>query len=183
MVLDTIIEGCKHQERVAQKLLYNRYVGTLYRLSLRYVRIVSDAEDCTSEAFVKIFDKIQAFDYKEVNSFETWIKQIVINQSLMCLRKRGSFVMAEIEEAFEVQSVSNFEDNFDAKQILKLILDLPDGYRTVFNLYAIEGYTHSEIAKMLSISESTSKTQLHKARLFLQKKLMSELGIKNEKAI
>jgi RNA polymerase sigma factor (sigma-70 family) len=183
MVLDTIIEGCKHQERVAQKILYNRYVGTLYRLSLRYVSIVSDAEDCTSEAFVKIFDKIQSFDYKEVNSFETWIKQIVINQSLMCLRKRGSFVMTEIEDAFEVQSISNFEANIDAKQILNLILDLPDGYRTIFNLYAIEGYSHAEIAKMLNISESTSKTQLYKARLFLQKKLMSELGIKNEKTI
>ena len=69
------------------------------------------------------------------------------------------------------------------KQILKLVLDLPDGYRTVFNLYAIEGYSHSEIAKMLNITESTSKTQLHKARLLLQKKLMSELGIKNEKTI
>jgi RNA polymerase sigma-70 factor, ECF subfamily len=183
MVLDTIIEGCKYQERVAQKLLYNRYVGILYRLSLRYVNIVSDAEDCTSEAFVKIFDKIQSFDYKEVNSFETWIKQIVINQSLMCLRKRGPFVMTEIEDAFEIQSVSHFEDNIDSKQILKLILDLPDGYRTVFNLYAIEGYSHSEIAKMLNISESTSKSQLHKARLFLQQKLMSELGIKNEKTI
>jgi DNA-directed RNA polymerase specialized sigma24 family protein len=95
MVLDSIIEGCKHQERVAQKILYNRYVGTLYRLSLRYVGVVNDAEDCTSEAFVKIFEKLQSFDYKEINSFETWIKQIVINQSLMCLRRRGSLMMTE----------------------------------------------------------------------------------------
>ncbi|MDZ7933411.1 MAG: sigma-70 family RNA polymerase sigma factor [Emticicia sp.] len=178
MDFNTIIDGCRHNNRTAQKALYNRYLGTLYRLSLRYVRDVSDAEDCTSESFVKIFEKIQTFDYKEINSFEVWMKQIVINQSLMCLRKRNSFVMLDISEIIELGNDVYLDENLDAKQILELIKDLPDGYRTVFNLYAIEGFTHIEIAKMLGISENTSKTQLHKARLLLQKKLMNELGIR-----
>ena len=177
MDLEIIIEGCKHNSRTAQKALYDRYLGTLYRLSLRYVRAVGDAEDCTSEAFVKIFEKIQTFDYQEINSFEVWIKQITINQSLMCLRRRSSFLMLDISEAHDLGGEMFLDENIDAKQILALIKELPDGYRTVFNLYAIEGFQHNEIAKMVNISENTSKTQLHKARLLLQKKLMSELGI------
>lgn len=178
MDFNTIIDGCRHNNRTAQKALYNRYLGLLYRLSLRYVRDVSDAEDCTSEAFVKIFEKIKTFDYKEINSFEVWIKQIVINQSLMCLRRRSAFLTLDLTEVLDIGNEVFMDENIDAKQILELIKDLPDGYRTVFNLYAIEGFPHIEIAKMLGISENTSKTQLHKARLQLQKKLINELGIR-----
>lgn len=178
MDFNTIIDGCRHNNRTAQKALYNRYLGLLYRLSLRYVSDVSDAEDCTSEAFVKVFDKIKTFDYKEINSFEVWMKQIVINQSLMCLRRRNSFLTLDSIEINDLGSEIFLDENIDAKQILELIKDLPDGYRTVFNLYAIEGFPHNEIAKMLNISENTSKTQLHKARLLLQKKLINELGIR-----
>lgn len=178
MTLEEIIQGCQKDDSTAQKLLYNRYISTLYRLSIRYVRVIADAEDCTSEAFVKIFEKLPSFDFRDKNSVEVWMKQIVINQSLMCLRKRGSFQLVGLEDAPDIQASSTTEEAIDSKEILKLLLHLPDGYRTVFNLYAIEGFTHVEIAKMLSISENTSKTQLFKARQLLQKQLSTQLGIK-----
>ncbi len=171
MAIETLIQGCKRNDRMAQKQLYNRYVGMLYRLSLRYVKVVNDAEDCTSEAFVKVFEKLPTFEYKEINSFEVWIKQIVINQSLMCLRKRNDYQMIDVEEAFEIGEDFPIEQEIDAQTVLKIICRLPDGYRTVFNLYAIEGYTHVEISKMLNISENTSKSQLHKARKMLMERL------------
>lgn len=178
MTLEEIIQGCQEDNSIAQKLLYNHYISTLYRLSIRYVRVVADAEDCTSEAFVKIFEKLPSFDFRDKNSVEVWMKQIVINQSLMCLRRRGSFQLVGLEDAPDIQAFSTTEEAVDSKEILKLLLHLPDGYRTVFNLYAIEGFTHAEIATMLSISENTSKTQLFKARQLLQKLLSTQLGIK-----
>lgn len=106
----------------------------MYRLSLRYLGNSEDAEDCVSEGFVKIFENIKLFDYQEINSFEVWMKRIVINQSLMNIRRRNNFKWVELEEAIEFGEDSGFDNNIDAQQVLKLIMDLPDGYRTVFNL-------------------------------------------------
>lgn len=177
MTIQEIIQGCKRNDRNAQKLLYDKYLGKMYRLSLRYLGNIEDAEDCVSEGFVKIFENIKLFDYQEINSFEVWMKRIVINQSLMNIRRRNNFKWVELEEAIEFGEESDFDENIDAQQILRLIMDLPDGYRTVFNLYAIEGYSHPEISKLLNISENTSKSQLHKARKMLQEWLKSRFKI------
>jgi RNA polymerase sigma factor (sigma-70 family) len=174
MDLEKIINLCKKGDRTSQKMLYGKYITVLYKLSLRYIANVEDAEDCTSEAFVRIFEKIKKFEFREINSFEVWMKQIVINQSLMCLRKRKTMLFYDIN----LYENEHFEDlNFekiDADLILEKVMSLPDGYRTVFNLYVIEGFTHAEIADMLGISPNTSKTQLHKAKLSLQKALGPE---------
>jgi RNA polymerase sigma factor (sigma-70 family) len=173
MTIQEIIQDCKKHDRKAQKLLYERYLSKFYRLALRYLGNVEDAEDCVSEGFVKIFESIKTFDYQEINSFEVWMKRIIINQSLMLIRKRNNFKLIDLDEAFDVGEIMDFESNIDAQQILKL----PDGYRTVFNLYAIEGYSHDEISKTLNISENTSKSQLHKARKLLQEWLKNGLRI------
>jgi RNA polymerase sigma factor (sigma-70 family) len=174
MDLEKIINLCKNSDRISQKTLYNKYIMVLYKLSLRYVANIEDAEDCTSEAFVRVFEKIKTFEFKEINSFEVWMKQIVINQSLMCLRKRKTMLFYDLN-LFENE---HFEDlnyeKIDADLILEKVMSLPDGYRTVFNLYIMEGFTHTEIAEKLGISPNTSKTQLHKAKLSLQKALGPE---------
>jgi RNA polymerase sigma-70 factor, ECF subfamily len=174
MDLEKIINLCKRGERASQKTLYCKYLPVLYRLSFRYVANVQDAEDCTTEAFVKVFEKIKDFEFREQNSFEVWMKQIVINQSLMCLRKRKSLRFFDLELLEnELSEEVNYE-KIDADLVLEEVMALPDGYRTVFNMYVVEGFTHVEIAEKLGINTSTSKTQLHKAKLSLQKTLGAE---------
>lgn len=175
MNLEQLIYLCKKEDRSSQKTLYGEYITMLYKLSLRYVGNVLDAEDCTAEAFFKIFEKIKIFEFHEKNSFEVWLKQIVINQSLMCLRKRKTMQYEELSEYGVFEDV-NYE-KIDADLILEKVMSLPDGYRTIFNMYVIEGYTHLEISEMLNISQNTSKTQLHKAKLKLQKMLGPEFKI------
>lgn len=162
-----IVQGCIKEDRHCQQELFVRYAGKMLAVCMRYTRHRMEAEDILQDAFVKVFDNIHKFQFK--GSFEGWIRRIVINTALKNYSKK-SFQQEQIglenqpEHSTEPESYKNLE----YEEILRLINRLPEGYRVVFNLYAIEGYSHKEIADMLGIQESTSRSQLVKARKMLQ---------------
>ena len=166
-----LIEGCRQNERAAQKALYEQMAGKMYSLCCRYVKDRLEAEDVLITAFTKMFERIDQF--KGEGSFEGWVRKIVVNEALSYLRKNKSMYLAtEIEVADHGPDFENMDSQLEAEDLLKLIAALPAGYRIVFNLYAIDGYTHKEIAAQLGISENTSKSQLSRARSYLQNKLL-----------
>ena len=167
-----IINACIKQDKKAQKILYKKYASIMYGICLRYCNRKAEAEDVLQEAFIKIFAGIKS--YRSEGSFEGWLKRIVVNTAL-------NYYKSNLKRAFD-QSIDNVNesqmsgaDSYDAdlsvNDLMKMINDLADGYRIVFNLYAIEGYSHKEIAEMLNISENTSKSQLSRARAILQNKI------------
>lgn len=129
-----------------------------------------EAEDVVTEGFVKVFSKINTFEYRGARSFEGWIKRIMVNESLMALRKK-KHVQVDIDNFVDIESGLMTGSQLEYNEIIKVIHKLPKGYRTVFNMYVIEGYSHKEIANKLQISENTSKSQLSKARASLLKSL------------
>jgi len=175
---EELIEGCKKGSSKAQKELYTRYSGAMLGISMRYCRDKTDAEDVLQEAFIRIFRYIVKFEGRNKGSLSAWIKTIVINTTLSHNRNNLKHHFTEDVDEIQVGEEPVFEVLFEAdesqlkvQRIMKSIQKLPDGYRTVFNLYCIEGYSHSEIAKILDISENTSKSQLSKARKYLRKLL------------
>ena len=165
-----LIKGCIRRERGAQKRLYDTFSSKMYTLVCRYVKNSIEAEDVLVTAFTKILDKID--QYKSEGSFEGWIRRIVVNESLTYLRRnRNMYLELELEAANYEPDYQTVSDHLEAEDLLKMIGELPSGYRIVFNLYAIDGYSHKEIAEQLGISENTSKSQLSRARSYLQKLL------------
>lgn len=158
-----IIDG---DER-ARRGFYEKYSGKFLGICCRYIPDKMAAEDVMVESMMRIFEKSSQFDFR--GSFEGWTKRLVVNQALGYLRSRKlEFTDFETES----KAISeNYESNLEAEDLLRLIQNLPIGYRTVFNLYAIEGYSHAEIAENLGISEGTSKSQLSRARAILQDSL------------
>ena len=166
-----LIAGCRDKNRAAQQQLYNSYSGKMYALCSRYVKSSMEAEDVLVTAFTKVFEKIDQF--KSEGSFEGWIRRIVVNESLTWLRKnKAMYVETDIEKADREPDYNLMSDHLEAEDLLKIIQQLPTGYQLVFNLYAIDGYSHKEIAEQLGISENTSKSQLSRARVYLQKLLV-----------
>lgn len=166
-----LIEGCKRKNVQAQRGLYDRYAGKLYALCCRYIKEKMEAEDVLIMAFTKILDRID--QYKGEGSFEGWMKKIVVNESLTYLRRnKNMYLEMDIEAADREPDFEKMENELHAEDLMKLIDALPSGYRIVFNLYAIDGYSHKEIAEQLGISENTSKSQLSRARVVLQKRLL-----------
>lgn len=161
-----LIQGCKQRERTAQKLLFDTYSAKMFGVCKRYVKNTEDAEDVLVEALYKALTKIDKFEEK--GSFEGWIRRIVVNEALMHLRKKHNFKMTVEISNVEIQSQSSIENELAAQDILNLLDLLPTGYRTVFNMYVLEGYKHREIAEKLGISINTSKSQLLLARKRLQ---------------
>ncbi len=167
-----IIRGCKSQDRTAQKRLYEYYAPILLGICRRYVRNLTDAEDVLLEALYKIMSNINQYQGK--GSFEGWMKRIAVNESLMFLRKKHNFnISIDHIQVAAVEENGVEEELFEA-DLLKILDQLPTGYKTVFNLYVIEGYKHREIAEKLGISINTSKSQLIQA-----KKKMASLLKKN----
>lgn len=168
-----LIKGCLQGDRVAQEFLYKTYSGRFLSLCARYVKDKILAEDVMIEGFVKIFEKLPQFEAK--GSFEGWMKRIMVTQALLTLRDHKNLSM-EINMDDHLDLVDQtFEINYlEAEDLLELIQELPTGYRSVFNLYAIEGFSHSEIATLLGISESTSKSQLNRGRNLLKQKLAEQ---------
>lgn len=164
------IEGCLKGDGNAQRAVFEKYKKRMYALCYRYCGNTTDAEDVLMQGFLKVFTKISSF--KKEGSFEGWIKRIMIHEALQLLRKRNQLQTHELDDN-TTQTLASPSISYmpDTEAYLHLIQSLPTGYRTVFNLYAIEGYSHSEIAQMLNISESTSKSQLSRARDILQTKL------------
>lgn len=168
---EQIIEGCRKNDRKAQKLLYDRYASVLLGICLRYTKCRAEAEDVLQDGFVKIFLRIR--QYKAEGSFEGWMKRAMINTAISNYRKNlKHYYQQEIGDINE--SDNNFraiDSDFTCEEMLDIIRDLPDGYRIVFNLFAVEGYKHKEIAEILNIDISTSKSQFSRAKKIIQKKL------------
>ncbi|WP_159637033.1 RNA polymerase sigma factor [Sphingobacterium composti Ten et al. 2007 non Yoo et al. 2007] len=171
--LDRIWQGCCTHDKKAQAQLYNYFSKKMYVVCLRYAQTTLEAEDILQNGFIKVFSKHHLFDGK--GSLEGWIKRIMVNTAIECYRQSKDKITDSIKEHHENTFHSYFpSDNTSYKDLLKLIKELPLGYRTVFNLYAIEGYSHKEIAEMLHISEGNSKSQLSRARQVLQQRLIKE---------
>ncbi|KGE87821.1 MAG: RNA polymerase sigma factor [Phaeodactylibacter xiamenensis] len=162
-----IVQGCIKEDRHCQQALFVRYAGKMLAVCMRYTRHRMEAEDILQDAFVKVFDNIHKFQFK--GSFEGWIRRIVINTALKNYSKK-SFQQEQIglENQPEYSTEPESYKNLEQEEMLRLINQLPEGYLVVFNLYAIEGYSHKEISDMLGIQESTSRSQLVKARKMLQ---------------
>jgi RNA polymerase sigma factor (sigma-70 family) len=164
------IEGCKKGDSTAQRKVFDHFSGKMYGVCCRYVKDKMDAEDVLVTAFTKVFACIQQF--KSEGSFEGWIRRIMVNESLSWLRRHKFMHLdMDIEEADYELDYQNLNDHLEAEDLLKLIDGLPTGYKMVFNLFAIEGYSHKEISEQLGINENTSKSQLSRARVYLQKQL------------
>jgi RNA polymerase sigma factor (sigma-70 family) len=168
---DQLVEGCRKGDRTAQKNLYEKYSRRMFGVCLRYCDSNEDAEEVLQEGLLKVFQKIN--DYKGQGSLEGWIRKIMINASLD-LYRRNKNRKNEMEWQENISISVEPLEALNAKELLKVIMQLPKGFRTVFNLYAIEGYNHAEIGKMLSISEGTSKSQYARARSHLAKQLENE---------
>ena len=150
-----------------QQELYRRYASKMYGVCLRYAANTEVAEDISQEGFIKIFNKINS--YRGEGSFEGWIRRIFVNTAIEQFRKKIYLQpLTETEENTVEGKYLSVLDNLAEKDIIQLVQQLSPGYRTVFNMYVVEGYTHKQIAEMLGISEGTSKSQLSRAKLILQ---------------
>jgi RNA polymerase sigma factor (sigma-70 family) len=174
-----LIEGCRRGDRKAQELLYQRYASRMYGVCLRYTRDPMEAEDIVVVAFTRAFSRIDQF--RGDGSFEGWLRRITVNEALGVLRKNRTMgIETDLDSADREVDYSYLNDHLEAEDLIHIIEQLPPGYRVVFNMYAIDGYSHKEIADALGISENTSKSQLSRARALLQK-LLAESGWDREK--
>ncbi len=167
-----IIQQAQKRDIKAQRHIFEHYGNTLYRLAFRYLRERMEAEDAVAESFCAIFENISKAKFENVMLFEGWIKRITVNESLKTLKKRANFQLISDTDYETIVIRNEVIEYLTAAQILELVSQLPVGYRTVFNLYEIEGFTHAEIAKLLNINEGTSKSQLSKAKGLLQKRII-----------
>ena len=168
-----LIRQCKKKEGRAQRELYEIYKGKLMGIALRYTKCREDAEDIFQEAFVKIFKNIDQL--KEEKTLFVWMKQIVIHTAINHFRQHQKYADTVSSDSLEAASDRNYENilsGLHKAQILEMINQLPDGYRLVFNLYVIDGYKHEEIARLLQISETTSRSQLVRAKQKLREMLL-----------
>ena len=164
-------DSCLRGDRVAQFALYNKFSPGMYALCLRYAKDQNEASEILQSGFIKVFTKGKTFSKK--GSLEGWIRKIMVYAAIEHLRSRkASFNLYNGYENTLAVSSNSIYDYTDYKDLTKVIQGLPDGYRTVFNMYVIEGYSHKEIARMLNIQEGSSKYQVYKARAWLQSKLM-----------
>lgn len=173
---DILVKKCIEGDNRAQKKLFDLFAPKLFGVCLRYMKDHDLAQDTLQDGFVKIFTKLS--DYNGKGSFEGWMRRITVNTCLDQLRKDQKLkVNTPIDDvSFLVKDNHWIEEELTAKDLLKLVESLPDGYRVVFNMFAIEGYSHKEIAEQLNISENTSKSQFSRAKSQLRRKLI-ELGI------
>jgi RNA polymerase sigma-70 factor (ECF subfamily) len=177
-------KASQHPGTNTAEALYNRHAPGLLSLCMRYCGKLEDAEDVLHDGFIKIIQKIDTFKQREEGSLEGWMKRIMVNTALNHLRdhsKEKMFVDIEpmverLNEPDDEHWLENLAGKMTVEEVMGLLLELPSGYRTVFNLYAIESYSHKEIAGMLSISENTSKSQLSKARVMLKKKIHERIS-------
>ena len=167
-----LLDGCRKGERGFQQALYERYCRKMMAVCLRYSKSTAEAEDILQEAFVKIFHALK--DFRQESKLETWITRIMVNTALNSQRKKlYLYPMVDVEK-IDVPEDEVSISGIHFTQLLEMIQSLPQGCQIVFNLFAIEGYNHKEIAETLGISEGTSKSQYARARSLLQAKLLKE---------
>lgn len=168
-----LIEACVKGDRVAQRNLYDLFSRRMYVVCLRYTKSQQEAEDVLQDSFIKVFKNLKG--YRGDSRLDYWIKRIVINTALNSQRKKlYMYPMVDIDDVKNDFDHSKALSNFQMEELLKMIKELPTGCQTVFNLFAIEGYSHKEIAEMLEVSEGTSKSQFARARKLLQNKIAEE---------
>jgi len=181
--VEEIIKGCLKGSRRDQELLYRKHSARLYAVCLQYSGNDDEAKDILQEGFIKIFENLHS--YKFEGSFEGWMRRIVVNTALEKYRSRNNLYKVEdIDQIAETEAEPDGEDytGLEAADLLEIIRELPPKYRMVFNLYALEGFSHKEISKMVNISEGTSKSNLSRARMILQRRMGSYTGIRKKVA-
>jgi len=182
-VLQSEIIRCQSKDSKLVGQIFLRLHPSLISLCYRYLGTFSDAEDVVMVSWMKVLERLPDFHYEHPLSFYAWIKKICINESLGVLRKRNNFHLISLNELPEESEPHHEEfSHVDTQTLLSLVAQLPEGYRTVFNLFAVEGYSHAEIAHLLQISESTSKSQYRKARLSLTQSYQSIQKINNHES-
>jgi RNA polymerase sigma-70 factor (ECF subfamily) len=171
---EQIISGCASGERKFQELLYHTFAPKMFSVCLRYANEYAGAEDLLQEGFIKVYKNIDKF--RGDGSFEGWLRRIFVNNSIEHFRRKSNLYVVQETEALTYE---HYDDNALQKlmrdDLMKIIQSLSVGYRTIFNLYVIEGYSHKEIAEMLGVTEGTSKSQLARARYLLQKKIVESM--------
>ncbi len=178
---EELIEGCQSGSRAMQERLYQKYSASMFAVSLRYAKMRQEAEDILQESFVKVFQSIDKF--RSDSSLGYWIKRIVINTALNHQRsKLYLYPMVDVNDLKNWSKDADAIGDYSYNELLKMITELPDGCRVIFNLYAIEGFKHHEIADMLEISEGTSKSQYARAKNLLKEKIEERSKVNYEKA-
>ena len=177
-----LIQGCINGDRQMQELLYQRFSPKMYTVCLRYSGNTEDARDLLQEGFIKIFKNLSK--YRGDGSFEGWIRRIFVNTSIEHFRKKVHLQnVTETQERMIEDKEWNVLDNLAEKDIMKMIHELSPGYKAVFNMHVIEGYSHKEIGEMLGINEGTSKSQLARAKMVLKKMLHDRFNKTSNDAI
>ena len=179
--IKNIINGCLKCSRRDQELLYRRYAARLYAVCLQYSGNDEEARDILQEGFIKIYENLVHYKYE--GSFDGWVRRIMVNTALEKYRSRHNlYRVDDIDQIPEQNAEPDNEDyaGLEARDLMEIIRELPPRYRIVFNLFAIEGYSHKEISDMMSISEGTSKSNLSRARVILQRRVGSYTGLKKK---
>lgn len=171
MLNDKLIKDCQKNDRQAQSNLFQLLAPKLMGVCVRYMNNKEDAQDVLQDGFVKIFHNIHQFKFE--GSFEGWARRIMVNMALEQLRKKHALKFSEdIDNHFYLETYDEDAISYlNKKDLLHIIQNIPSGYRTVFNLFAIEGYSHKEISEQLNISEGTSKSQFARARKYIQQEI------------
>lgn len=173
MSVQEIIDGCVKKDARYQRILVEKYATTLFTVSRRYVPNNADAEDILQDAFIKIFSAIERFDSSK-GALEAWMRKIVINTALRLLNKKSFTHEKSVERFAEIHLSPVAYDHLQAEDVMSLINTLPDGYRQIFNLAVVEGYSHKEIATLLNIAEGSSRKNLSRAKKLLRQKLKNQ---------
>jgi RNA polymerase sigma-70 factor (ECF subfamily) len=174
-----IIQGCIKGQRAYQQALYEQYASKMLGVCMRYARDKAEAEDMLQEGFVKVFQNITKFKFE--GSFEGWIRRIMIFTAINIFKHRTRKFQEDLDrENYDISYNDFMIERISVKEIMVLVQQMPEGYRMVFNLYAIEGYTHKEIGQLLGIAEGTSKSQYSRARQHMQEVLAKHYKILNE---
>jgi RNA polymerase sigma-70 factor (ECF subfamily) len=162
-----LVHGCLREDRHCQEMLYRRYAPRMYAVCLRYARHEMEAQDLMQDGFIRVFEKLA--DFRQQGSLEGWIRRIMVHTAINLYRRKAfQNERMGMERPPDAPVPPSAEAELNTRELLRCVAELPDGYRMVFNLYALEGYDHGEIAAMLGCSESTSRSQLSKARRMLQ---------------
>lgn len=176
MDVNQLVIRCKNNELLAQEQLYKLYSSKMFAIALKYSKNYAEAQDNLQDAFLVVFDKIKLFDFK--GSFEGWLKRVIINHILQQYRKSVVFEVIKDNFTEDIDVAVDVDESVNLDYLLKIIQELPDRYRLVFNLYVLDEYSHKEIATMLGISEGTSKSNLARAKMILKNKL-TDADLKN----
>ena len=172
----TLVKECIKGNAKAQRLLFDKFSQKMLGVCLRYTKSQDEAEDVLQEGFVKVFSKLK--DFSNQGSLEGWIRRIMVNTSLDAIRKNTKFMKDVSIDTVDYQIGNNdfIVEGLNAEDLMRLINSMPDGYKVIFNMFAIEGYSHQEISTTLGISESTSKSQYMRAKAYLRNRLEAKIN-------